>query len=92
MTQVFETSGHMLNESVLRLTRPFAIRPNANVWVSITVQTDESSKGNDVRDIQGEWERLSPEEKAADLKRWFESISGGPGLPDEAVGRDAIYD
>lgn len=82
----------MLNDSVLRLARPVAISPDTDVWVSITVRTDESSKAADIQAVQSQWERLSPEEKAADLKRWFESITGGPGLPDEAVGRDAIYD
>ena len=36
--------------------------------------------------------RLSPVERAADLKRWAASHERGPGLPDSATGRDAIYD
>jgi hypothetical protein len=36
--------------------------------------------------------RLSPAERAADLKRWAASHERGPGLPDSAIGRDAIYD
>ena len=36
--------------------------------------------------------KLSPDERAADLKRWAASHERGPGLPDAAVGRDAIYD
>ncbi|HEY9171077.1 MAG TPA: hypothetical protein VI136_02220 [Verrucomicrobiae bacterium] len=35
---------------------------------------------------------LSPAERAADLKRWAAHHERGPGLPDSAVGRDAIYD
>ena len=35
---------------------------------------------------------LSPAERAADLKRWAASHERGPGLPDSAIGRDAIYD
>ena len=35
---------------------------------------------------------LSPPERAADLKRWAATHEPGPGLPDSAVGRDAIYD
>jgi hypothetical protein len=35
---------------------------------------------------------LSPAERAADLERWSASHDGGPGLPDSAIGRDAIYD
>jgi hypothetical protein len=35
---------------------------------------------------------LSPAERAEDLKRWAASHERGPGLPDSAVGRDAIYD
>ena len=34
----------------------------------------------------------SPAERAADLQRWAASHERGPGLPDSAVGRDAIYD
>ncbi|MEO5802062.1 MAG: hypothetical protein ABIR24_00915 [Verrucomicrobiota bacterium] len=34
----------------------------------------------------------SPAERAADLKRWAASHERGPGLPDSAIGRDAIYD
>jgi hypothetical protein len=36
--------------------------------------------------------RLSPAERAADLQRWAASHERGPGLPDSAIGRDAIYD
>lgn len=36
--------------------------------------------------------QLSPSERAADLKRWAASHERGPGLPDSAIGRDAIYD
>ena len=36
--------------------------------------------------------KLSPAERAADLLRWAASHERGPGLPDTAVGRDAIYD
>jgi hypothetical protein len=39
----------------------------------------------------GRW-NLSPAERAADLRRWAASHEGGPGLPDTAIGRDAIYD
>jgi hypothetical protein len=35
---------------------------------------------------------LSPAERAADLQRWAASHERGPGLPDFAIGRDAIYD
>jgi hypothetical protein len=35
---------------------------------------------------------LSPAERAADLKRWAASHEPGPGLPNSATGRDAIYD
>ena len=34
----------------------------------------------------------SPAERAADLKCWAASHERGPGLPDSAIGRDAIYD
>ncbi|MCI0538531.1 MAG: hypothetical protein L0Z50_25265 [Verrucomicrobiales bacterium] len=36
--------------------------------------------------------KLPPAERAADLQRWAASHKGGPGLPDSAIGRDAIYD
>ncbi len=36
--------------------------------------------------------KLPPTERAADLKRWAASHERGPGLPDSAIGRDAIYD
>ena len=35
---------------------------------------------------------LPPAERAADLKRWAAAHERGPGLPDSAIGRDAIYD
>ena len=35
---------------------------------------------------------LPPEERAADLKRWAAGHEPGPGLPNSAIGRDAIYD
>jgi hypothetical protein len=36
--------------------------------------------------------KLPPAERAADLQRWAASHERGPGLPDSATGRDAIYD
>ena len=36
--------------------------------------------------------KLPPAERAADLQRWAASHERGPGLPDSAIGRDAIYD
>lgn len=35
---------------------------------------------------------LQPAERAADLQCWAAAHEPGPGLPDWAVGRDAIYD
>ena len=35
---------------------------------------------------------LPPAERAAELRRWSASHKDGPGLPDFAIGRDAIYD
>ena len=35
---------------------------------------------------------LAPAERAAELRRWAASHERGPGLPDSAIGRDAIYD
>ena len=35
---------------------------------------------------------LPPAERAAELRRWAATHENGPGLPDSAVGRDAIYD
>jgi hypothetical protein len=34
---------------------------------------------------------LAPSERAAELRRWAASHERGPGLPDSAIGRDAIY-
>lgn len=36
--------------------------------------------------------KLAPAERAADLQRWAAGHERGPGLPDSAIGRDAIYD
>ena len=38
------------------------------------------------------WETATPEERAIDILHWAASHADGPGLPDEAVGRDGIYD
>ena len=40
----------------------------------------------------GALRHLPPGERAADLERWAASHEPGPGLPNSAVGRDAIYD
>lgn len=48
-------------------------------------QSPAKSKGNIARN-------LPPAERAADLRRWAASHEPGPGLPDSAIGRDAIYD
>ena len=45
----------------------------------------QESKGPTRRDF-------APAERAADLERWAASHETGPGLPDSALGRDAIYD
>ena len=36
--------------------------------------------------------KLPPSERAAELQRWAASHERGPGLPESAIGRDAIYD
>lgn len=38
------------------------------------------------------WRDLTPVERAEDFRTWMDSITDGPGLPDEAVHRDSIYD
>lgn len=38
------------------------------------------------------WESATPEERAEEFRRWALSHQGGPGLPDEALSREAIYD
>ena len=49
--------------------------------------------GAQLRETNGNGQRkLSPAERAADLQRWASSHERGPGLPDSAIGRDAIYD
>lgn len=43
-------------------------------------------------DASPTWAKASPAERAAAFERWAASHSGGPGLPEEAVHRDSMYD
>ena len=48
--------------------------------------------GARLREANGQGHRkFSPAERAADFQRWASSHERGPGLPDSAIGRDAIY-
>jgi hypothetical protein len=38
------------------------------------------------------WKKATPEERATDILAWAQTHADGPGLPDEAVGRDGIYE
>jgi hypothetical protein len=38
------------------------------------------------------WQKANPRERAADILQWAASHRHGPGLPDEAVNRENIYD
>lgn len=38
------------------------------------------------------WARATPQERADDLVRWASSHTNGPGLPDEALRREHLYD
>ncbi len=38
------------------------------------------------------WATATPEERAKDLRQWVASHKDGPGLPDEALSRETIYD
>ena len=38
------------------------------------------------------WASASPQERAADLQRWTASHTDEPGLPDEALRRERMYD
>lgn len=38
------------------------------------------------------WDSTAPEERAAEFRRWALSHKDGPGLPDEALSRESIYD
>ena len=37
-------------------------------------------------------QHAGPKQRAADILTWAAAHRDGPGLPDEAVGRDSIYD
>lgn len=38
------------------------------------------------------WATATPEEQAEDLRRWVASHTDGPGLPDEALRRENMYE
>lgn len=38
------------------------------------------------------WRGLSTEERLKDLRVWMDRFTDGPGLPDEALRRENIYD
>jgi hypothetical protein len=38
------------------------------------------------------WATATPEERAEDLRQWVRSHEDGPGLPDEALSRETLYD
>ncbi len=38
------------------------------------------------------WATASVEEQATAFEEWVAGLPAGPGLPDEAVSRDSIYD
>ncbi len=38
------------------------------------------------------WATATPKERADDLRQWVASHKGGPGLSDEAVSRESMYD
>jgi len=38
------------------------------------------------------WATASVEEQATAFEEWVAGLPKGPGLPDEAVNRDSIYD
>jgi hypothetical protein len=38
------------------------------------------------------WATASPQERAEDLLRWASGHTDGPGLPDEALRREHLYD
>jgi len=53
----------------------------------------EAANGTNARPEWGPlWRDLTPAERAADFKKWMDSITDGPGLPDEALRRENIYD
>lgn len=41
---------------------------------------------------QALWQVASPRERAEDILRWAASHRDGPGLPDEALTRETMYD
>ena len=53
------------------------------LFLGAQLQTETNGNGH---------RKLSPAERAQDLLRWAASHERGPGLPDSATGRDAIYD
>ena len=38
------------------------------------------------------WQKARPQERAADIVQWAASHRNGPGLPDEVVTRESMYD
>ncbi len=38
------------------------------------------------------WRNMTKEERLKDLREWMDRFTDGPGLPDEALRRENIYD
>ena len=72
---------------------PAAMLPDATPHARYQVEVRERhviispANGNELF-----WQKAGPQERAADILQWAESHHHGPGLSDQAIARESIYD
>lgn len=75
---------------VLEAVKPhthFIIKMQAGALVLYPTNSGETDTS-----AQPLWATATPQEQAASFRQWASSFTKGPGLPDEALRRESMYD
>jgi len=87
MNQIVETDA----DGVLHLSPKQLGRGQPHARYVVDVQ-DETVILTPARSQRPFWTTASPRERAEDFRRWAMSHADGPGLPDDALRREQLYD
>lgn len=85
-----EEGGIYLPAKILEFVRPhtrFIVEVQGDVLMLRPEETAQSEKPK-----QPFWETATPQEQAESFRQWALSFTEGPGLPDEALRRENMYD
>lgn len=90
VVELNEDGGIYLSAAILESVRPhtrFTVEMQDGVLLLRPVDTSQADNSK-----QPFWATAAPQEQAESFRQWALGFTDGPGLPDEALRRENMYD